>query len=313
MTQIIITGAGGLLGSQLVQTFKNQGHEVLAVFSQKPGLIISGTDKVKCDISIEGACLSLKEHIKPASLIVHCAAITNVDVCEKDKELCRAVNIDGTKNICNLARQTNSKLIYISTPSVFDGKTGNYKESDKTNPINYYNFSKAQGESHVLEYEKGIVVRTVPLGLHPEGRKPTSFLEWLVDSFKNNLNINLFTDVRINPLTVITLSAMIAEVSTLLDNGIIHLGSRDVVSKAAIGLEVKNFFPAYSGSLNLTSMDNNDQVAERPKEMWLNVDKALSLGLNMPEALSDINRYLNGKKLLLYNGYMVDAVHNNKN
>lgn len=298
MTKTIITGAGGLLGSQLVQTFKNQGHEVLAIFNKKPGLIISETDKVQCDISTEKAVSHLKEFVRPSSLIIHCAAITNVDLCEKDKELCKSVNIEGTKNICELARQTKSQLIYISTPSVFDGKKGNYKESDKTNPINYYNFSKAQGENYVFEYEKGLIIRTTPLGLHPDGRKPASFLEWLVDSFKKNLNIDLFTDARINPLTITTLSTIIAKVSALLDNGIIHLGSRDVVSKADIGIEVKKFFPLYSGILNLISMDNNDQVAERPKEMWLNVDKALSLGLNMPEALSDIGNYLNGKKLL---------------
>src|SRR3990167_6164081 len=298
MTQVFITGASGLLGSQLVQTFKNQGYEVLAIFHQNPELIGSDINKIQCDISSEEAALSLKEYIKFPSLIVHCAAITNVDLCEKDKELCKAINIDGTKNICELARQTKSRLIYISTSSVFDGKKGNYKELDKTNPINYYNFSKVQGENHVLEYEKGLVVRTIPLGLHSAGRKPTSFLEWLVDSFKKNLNVNLFTDVRINPLTTTTLSAIIANISPLLDVGIIHLGSRDVVSKASIGLEVKKLFPLYSGNLNLTSIDDNNQVAERPKEMWLNVDRALLLGLDLPEALSDIGAYLNGKKLL---------------
>lgn len=298
VAQTIITGASGLFGSQLAQTFKEQGHEVLALFHQKPELITLDINKIQCDISNEKDVLSLKEYINYPSLIVHCAAVTNVDLCEKDKELCKAVNIDGTKNICELSRQTNSKLIYISTPSVFDGKRGNYKELDKTNPINYYNFSKAQGENHVLEYKKGIVVRAIPLGLHPAERKSASFLEWLVSSFKNNLNINLFTDVRINPLTITTLSAMIAGVAPLLDNGVVHLGSRDVVSKADIGIEVKKFFPSYSGNLNLISMDNDSQIAERPKEMWLNVEKALSLGLNLPEALSDISKYLNGKKLL---------------
>src|SRR3989344_3723433 len=295
--QVIITGASGLLGSQLVQTFKNQGHEVLAVFNRKPGSIVSGTNKIRCDVSIKKDTFSLKEHIKCPSLIVHCAAITNVDLCEKDKELCKATNIEGTKNICELARQTKSRLIYVSTSSVFDGKKGNYKELDKTNPINYYNFSKVQGERCILEYEKGLIIRTIPIGLHSLGRKPTSFLEWLVNSFKNNLDINLFTDSMINPLTTTTLSTIISKTSLLPENGIIHLGSRDVVSKASIGLEVKKFFPLYSGNLNLTSMTSNNQPAERPKEMWLNVDKALSLGLNLPEALLDIHQYLNGKKL----------------
>ncbi len=298
MVQTIVIGASGLLGSQLAQTFKDQGHEVLAVFNQNPELITTDVTKIKCDISSRKATLSLKDHIKFPSLIVHCAAITNVDLCEKNKELCKAVNIDGTKNICELACHTKSKLFYISTPSVFDGKKGNYEESDKTNPINYYNFSKVQGENHVLEYKKGLVVRTVPIGLHSARRKPASFLEWLVDSFKNNRNINLFTDAMINPLTITTLSTMISKATPLLDGGIIHLGSRDVVSKADVGLEVKKFFPNYSGNLDLISMDSENQVAERPKEMWLNVNKALSLGLILPEALSDIASYLSGKELL---------------
>lgn len=295
--QVIITGASGLLGSQLGRTFKEQGRQVLAVFNQNPELIGSDIKKIQCDISSEKAVLSLKKYIKSPYLIVHCAAITDVDLCEKDKKLCKAVNIDGTKNICKLARQTNSRIIFISTPSVFDGKKGNYKELDKTNPINYYNFSKVQGENYVLEYEKGLVVRTIPVGLHSADRKPISFLEWLVDSFKNNLNINLFTDSRINPLAVTTLSEAIVRVSLLLDNGIIHLGSSSAVSKADIGLEIKKFFPSYSGTLNLTSIGNNGQT-ERPKEMWLNVDKALALGLDLPGALADIKLYLNGKKLL---------------
>ncbi len=299
MIQIIVTGASGLLGSQLVRTFKEQGHEVLAVFNQKPELITSDVNKVQCDIFSEEAVLSLKEYIKPSSLIIHCAAITAVDLCEKDKELCKAVNIDGTKNICKLARQTKSQLIYISTASVFDGKKGNYKEPDKTNPINYYNFSKVEGERSVLEYERGIVIRTIPLGLHLAGRKPASFLEWLVNSFKNDLDVDLFTDVRINPLTTTTIADLIAKIPSLMDRGLLHLGSRDVVSKADIGLKVVGFFPKYGGKINLISLnENNQNFASRPKEMWLNVDKALSFGLNLPEALSDINRYLNGKKLL---------------
>src|SRR3989344_3537756 len=104
-SSVIITGASGLLGSQLVRTFKDQGHQVLAVFNQNPELTVLGKNKVQCDISNREAVLSLKEYIKPASLIVHCAAITNIDFCEKDKALCKAVNINGTKNVCELARQ----------------------------------------------------------------------------------------------------------------------------------------------------------------------------------------------------------------
>ena len=268
----------------------------MAIFHQNLKLVVPETNKIQCDISKEKSVLLLKEHIKSLSLIVHCAAITNSDLCEKDKELCRAVNINGTKNICELARQTRSQLIYISTASVFDGKRGNYKESDKTNPINYYNFSKIEGERYVLDYERGIVIRTVPLGLHSVARKPTSFLEWLVDSFRNNKDLNLFTDVRINPLSVSTMARLIFKIPEVMNGGLLHLGSRDAVSKADIGREVMKFFPKYSGKVNFISIDDNKQkLTSRPKEMWLNIDKALSLGFDLPKALPDLNKYLTSK------------------
>ena len=297
--KVLITGASGLLGSQLAQTFKDKKYEVLAVFNQKPELMTSGMEIVKCDISNRDEVMSLKNKVKTSALIIHCAAITNVDLCEKDKNLCSSVNIEGTKNICELANKTKSKLVYISTSSVFDGKSGNYKETEKPNPVNYYNFSKVEGEKAVLKYERGIAVRMIHLGLHLTSRKPASFFEWLVDSFKNNRDINLFNDVRINPLSVSTMARLIFKIPEVMNGGLLHLGSRDVVSKADIGREVMKFFPKYSGKVNFISMDDNKQkLTSRPKEMWLNVDKALSLGFDLPKALPDLNKYLNGKKLL---------------
>ncbi|MDO8496900.1 MAG: sugar nucleotide-binding protein [bacterium] len=297
--QVVITGASGLLGSQLAQTFKDKKYEALAVFNQKPELMTSGMEAVKCDISSRDEVMSLKSKIKSSSLIIHCAAITDVDLCEKDKNLCSSVNIEGTKNICELANKNKSQLIYISTSSVFDGKIGNYKETDKPNPVNYYNLSKVEGEKIVLKYEKGIAVRMIHLGLHLASRKPASFFEWLVDSFKNNRDISLFNDVRVNPLSVSTMAKLIFKIPAVTDKGLLHLGSCDVVSKADIGREVLKFFPKYSGKVNFISMDDNKQkLTNRPKEMWLNVDKALSLGFDLPEALPDLNKYLHGKKLL---------------
>jgi dTDP-4-dehydrorhamnose reductase len=299
MTQVIITGASGLLGSELVGKFREKNHDVLAIFNQNPDRINLDVDKVQCDISSRRSVMALGNKIKPTALIIHCAAITDVDKCEKEKSLCRAVNIRGTKNVCDLASKMGSQLIYISTASVFDGKKGNYSESDKTNPTNYYNFSKIEGERYTLGYKRGVVIRTTPLGLHPASRKPASFLEWLVSSFKNNLNVNLFTDVKINPLSASTVAQLITSVPSLMRKGVIHLGSQDVVSKADVGLGVVKFFPEYAGKLGLIGMDDNKQnLTNRPKEMWLNVDKATALGLDLSEALSDLNQYLNEKKLL---------------
>src|SRR3989344_6099009 len=131
---VIITGAGGLLGSELIRSLELKNYHVAPVYHDD------------CDISDKTQVQALAAGIREPSLIVHCAAITNVDLCEKNKDLCSAVNIEGTQNICELADRTASAIIFISTASVFDGMLGNYKENDKTNPTNYYNLSKIKGE-----------------------------------------------------------------------------------------------------------------------------------------------------------------------
>ncbi len=291
MKKVLITGASGLLGEEAVRVFRAKNYDVIALYNNNPQLLQDDVVKIHCDISNASEVSALQDKIKDADLILHCAAITNIKLCEENKELCYRVNVLGTKNICDFATTNNIPLVYISTSSVFDGKVGNYKEEDEAKPINYYNESKLEGEKQVLKYTKGIVVRTTPIGIHKGQRSQASFLEWLVDSFKNNLDINLFTDVKINPLTTTTLSNLLSEIPSRMSNGIINLGSQDNVSKAEIGLEVKKFFPNYTGKVTLMAMTSLDEKIDRPKEMWLNVNKALELGFELPFSIPDLNRY----------------------
>ena len=88
--------------------------------------------------------------------IIHTAAITSVEKCEMDRGLAYNVNVIGTRNIINIISKRGIKLIYISTPCVFDGKTGNYNEDSLPYPENYYGFTKAVTEELIkssgLEY-----------------------------------------------------------------------------------------------------------------------------------------------------------------
>ena len=149
--KILITGSNGLLGSTLAKVFKNGDYE------------ICGLD-LPIDITKKQA---LRDYIKPRlpfDHIVHTAALTDVDFCEANHRLCYKVNVEGTKNVVDLAKEIKAKLIYISTVSVFSGKKGNYKETDIPYPKNFYSLTKFLGEYPVLEYNKGLVLRINFLG-----------------------------------------------------------------------------------------------------------------------------------------------------
>ncbi|MEK7642696.1 MAG: SDR family oxidoreductase [Patescibacteria group bacterium] len=286
---VLVTGASGMLGLEVVRYFLGEGLNVTGLFHSNPKLIDKSIKHISCDIGDTKSINSLAKKIPKLDLIVHCASMTGVDKCEKDKEGCFRANVIGTRNMVALAEKYKAKIIYISTGSVFSGEKGNYKEGDFLDPRNYYSFTKTLGEEAVLAYSKGIVVRATPIGIHASGRPQANFLEWMVDAIKSNKPLNFFTDVYINALSALTMAKFLFQLATKMDRGVIHLGSKDRLSKADIGLMVVEAFKEYSGEVKLVSIDSmSGNFAFRPKEMWLNVGYAKKLGLKMPNLKEEV-------------------------
>jgi len=134
MKKVLITGAGGQLAGELFNTFNNKKYMV--VLASRTDLDISERDKVHEFVS----------EFKP-NIIINCAAYTNVDKAESDIDLAFEVNCIGVRNLAEVARATNAKLVHISTDFVFDGNASSpYTTNDLTNPINVYGKSKLAGE-----------------------------------------------------------------------------------------------------------------------------------------------------------------------
>src|SRR4030095_11940417 len=101
------------------------------------------------------------------SLVLHCAALSKTPACQADPPLARKLNSDLTTLLSDLCAE--AKLVFLSTDLVFDGKTGNYNESDKVNPLNIYAETKARAEESVLKNPNHLVIRTSLNG----GQSPT--------------------------------------------------------------------------------------------------------------------------------------------
>ena len=132
--KVLVTGAAGQLGTELVDVFARAGHEV------------AGTTHQTLDICDAVAVMALVEKERP-DWILHGAAWTAVDACESDPARAEAVNGEGTRNIVAAAERVGARVLYVSTDYVFDGsKTGPYVESDVPNPQSVYGASKLSGE-----------------------------------------------------------------------------------------------------------------------------------------------------------------------
>lgn len=280
-----------MLGSKISVVLAQKGFFILAAYNSNEEFVPSGKsiEKTNFDVTRE---ISLSQ-FKNVQTIIHCAAVTDVNFCELNQDICRKVNVEGTRNLINLAKSLDIQFIYISTPMVFSGKKGNYKETDKTNPPNYYGKTKNDAEKIVLEYKKGLVLRANPIGKRPPGAHP-SFMQWFVDMASNNRSFNLFTDVVINPISTTALSSILAEIIKNFKSGILHIGSKNRVNKAEIWIEVLKRFPAYSGKVTKLSVNETHagKTAFRPHEMWLNVDKAAGMGLSLPSWKDEVREVL---------------------
>lgn len=271
-----------MLGAKISSILIQKGFYVLAAYSANEEFVPNGNNINKIHLDITSKIDPGK--FKNIDVIIHGAAITDVNYCELNKELCWKVNVEGTENLIKLAKLLNAKFIYISTPMVFSGKKGNRKETDKTDPVNYYGKTKDEAEKIVFKYKNGLVLRANPIGKRPLGAHP-SFMQWFVDMASNNRSFNLFTDVVINPISTTTLSEIIGRIIKNFQPGIFHMGSTDRVNKAEIWSEILKRFPNYLGKTTKLSVNKTHagQIASRPHEMWLNVTKAENSGLAMPK------------------------------
>lgn len=146
---VLVTGVNGQLGYDIVNRLNELGIEAIGV--SRNDFDISDKDKTQEYI--------LKS--KP-DVVVHCAAYTAVDKAEDEREKCYTINVEGTKNIAEACKKIDAKMVYISTDYVFDGQgVEQQSENKSTNPVNYYGYSKEQGEQIVKDIlDKYFIVRT---------------------------------------------------------------------------------------------------------------------------------------------------------
>jgi dTDP-4-dehydrorhamnose reductase len=155
--KIIITGGSGIIGSKIVRDLIEKNHEVHYTYCTNKLDVGIGH---QLDIRRRNKTINLISEIKP-DFIIHTAALTNVDLCETNKKLANLLNVIGTENVLEGCKKTQSKIIYISTSFIFDGKKEIYHEEDKPCPINNYGLTKFRGEGLVEKSELShLILRT---------------------------------------------------------------------------------------------------------------------------------------------------------
>lgn len=267
MQRLLITGAAGLLGRKIADLARKD-YKVTPLYHT--GSLYPSSPKF--DITNPQEVSSLVNAIKP-NILIHTAAETNVDKCETEKEHAWKVNTEGTRYLALACAKVNAKLVYISTDYVFDGKKGNYNETDKPNPINYYGLTKLEGEQQVIQNCKNYaILRTSVLyGWHPWKQ---NFVTWTINQLKQNKEIIVVKDHYNTPTLVDNLAEMTLEIVERDSQGLFHTSGSERISRYEFAKQIAKTFNLNSHLIKPIKMDQlTTWIAKRPKDSSLNTSK----------------------------------------
>lgn len=258
--KVFIAGASGLVGSNCLRHFTEQGWDVKgSYFSYElPGTVFYNTlnpaDSNNFDI------VSWNPDV-----IVHCGAMTHVDKCETEPEESYKQTVQSTINLVSVAHQCKAKFVYISTDYVFDGKEGPYTEDATVNPLSVYAKHKLEAEQlSIREFNNTLVLRVT--NVYGDEARGKNFTSRIIDQCKNKqkLTLKLPYDQYASPANAWDIAR--AMYVLLKDNkhGIYHIGSTDYLNRVELAMRILKYFPDAEYDLIPMSTAALNQPAARP-------------------------------------------------
>jgi dTDP-4-dehydrorhamnose reductase len=286
--RLLVTGASGLLGANLLSSAVKH-FDAYGVYYSHP-VDIPRCNLVQGDLSSRSVVDRLLNDTKP-DIIVHSAALTNVDDCEENPQKARQVNVGMTEHLVRWTSEHGSKLVYISTDSVFDGHNGHYCENDLPNPSNVYAKTKQAAEVIVSGlYRNHLTVRTNIYGWNIQNK--LSLSEWILGRLTCSQIVPGFLDVFFSPILVNDLCEILLQMVNGGFYGLYHVGSSQRISKAEFARELALEFRLNIDLVQDMSIDDFRFAAHRPKDTSLNVTKTeIAFGRKLPGIREGLKRF----------------------
>ena len=260
----LVTGASGFLGSNFTSTTDN-----LVALTRSQNLPLGYGSLVVAELEDEQQIRTAIQTIKP-DYILHTAAISSHEECERNPERAFRVNEQATRILAQESESVGAKFIYISTDAVFAGDQGSYSEHDPTNPFSVYGKSKLAGETAAIQETNALIIRTNFFGWSPTGTR--SILEFFVNNLESESPVAGFTDFIVTSLYVRQCAEIIRQLKD--ETGIWHVASRDALSKYDFGCEVAKIFGLDPSLITAqTSSEYSTAQISRSRDISLNTEK----------------------------------------
>lgn len=288
MTRILVTGASGLLGLNLALQ-ASHSHEVVGVVNRNH-LVNASFEQMSADLGSPQEVQRVLAFARP-DWIIHCAAMANLEDCEKNPPRAARINAWLPGYIAEQAGWLGARFLHISTDAVFDGELGNYREDDAPNPLSTYARTKLEGEQLTLQANPDALVARVNFyGWSLRGQR--SLAEFFYNSLSRGEAVRGFTDIFFCPLLVNDLAGILLEMLQLGLSGLFHTVSSESISKYDFGLSIARSFGLDVNLISPTSWREGGLIARRSPNLVLNTEKlASALRHPLPGIETGIERF----------------------
>ena len=287
--KILITGANGLLGQKLID-----------LYLTKPDKTLIATAKGDCryphrnnfiyaslDITNQQEVEEVINRFQP-DCVINTAAMTNVDVCETEKEACDALNVEAVKYLADACKKVNAHFIHISTDFIFDGENGPYSEEAEALPLSYYGWSKLKGEDMVKTHANSwAILRTVLVYGVVHDMSRSNIVLWAKGALEKGQTINVVDDQFRTPTLAedLAMGCFLAEDQQA--QGIYNISGKDFMNIFELVNAIANYYELDASLIKRSSSTNLNQPAKRPPITGFKLDKAMRELNYQPHSFSE--------------------------
>jgi dTDP-4-dehydrorhamnose reductase len=274
--RILLTGSNGLLGQKLVDLLIQQdGVELTATARGDNRLPYSdGYTYRSMDITDRQQVLNVISDVRP-DVVIHTAAMTDVDKCELQKDACWAQNVQAVEYLVDACGNTNAFLLHVSTDFIFDGAAGPYDETAEGNPISFYGWSKYAAEKVVIHSNlRWAIARTVLVYGIAHDMSRSNIILWVKKSLEDGKNIKVVTDQWRSPTLAEDLATGCYLIADKEAEGIFNISGKEVLTPYDMAIKTADYFGLDKSLIAQADASTFTQTARRPPRTGFILDKA---------------------------------------
>lgn len=273
--KILVTGSNGLLGQKLSDLLQaDSSIELIATARNNSVIPLTRAKFIALDTTDSSAVDQVLSATKP-DVVINTAAMTQVDQCETDRELCWKANVSAVENLIAACQKNNIHLVHVSTDFIFDGSHGPLDETEKPNPVNFYGESKLAAEKAIQASPiSWSILRTVLVFGITNDMSRSNIVLWVKNSLQQSKSIQVVNDQWRTPTLAEDLAQGCLLAAKKKAKGIFHISGKDFMSPYDIAIATAEYFKLDKTLIKETDSSKFTQPAKRPPKTGFIIDKA---------------------------------------